>query len=129
MVAIYIYTASVTNINPPYLLLPLQYKSRCPKICPLVRSAFLLRSRGWTSYQGRQGASGKRANSDFLSRGWKILIGWLESVSAGCSRTWWTVTVEFGGQLRWNSVDSCSGIWWTVAVEFGGQLWWNSTPF
>ena len=24
---------SVTSINPPYLLLLLQYKSRCPKIC------------------------------------------------------------------------------------------------
>ena len=27
---------------------------------------------------GRQGASGKRANSDFPSQGWKILIGWLK---------------------------------------------------
>jgi hypothetical protein len=32
--SIYIYhLVSVTNINPPYLLLLLQYKSRCPKIC------------------------------------------------------------------------------------------------
>ena len=40
----------------------------------------------WTSYKGRQGASGKQANRDFPSRGWKILIGWLELGSAGCRR-------------------------------------------
>ena len=33
-------------------------------------------------YKGRQGASSKRANSDFPSRGWKILIGWQKSGSA-----------------------------------------------
>src|SRR6266700_4195110 len=32
---------SVMNINPPHSLLPLQYKSRCPKICLLAYSAFL----------------------------------------------------------------------------------------
>ena len=40
----------------------------------------------WTSCEGRQGASGKRANRDFPSRGWKILIGWLESGSVGYCR-------------------------------------------
>ena len=33
----------VTNMDPPYLLLPLQYKSFCPKIYLLVYGAFLLR--------------------------------------------------------------------------------------
>ena len=45
-----------------------------------------------------------------------------------CGGTRWTVAVELGGQLWWNSVDSvdsCGGTWWTVAVELGGQLRWN----
>src|SRR6266568_3215399 len=36
---LYIYKyrlTSVININPPHLLLPLQYKSHCPKICLLT---------------------------------------------------------------------------------------------
>ena len=40
--------------------------------------------------EARQGASGKRANSDFPSRGWKILIGWLNSGSAEYGRIWLT---------------------------------------
>jgi len=34
----------------------------------------------------RQGASSKRANGDFPSRGWKILIGWQESGSTKYGR-------------------------------------------
>jgi len=37
--------ASGTNTNPPYLLLPLQYKSRCPKVCLLARGASCLGGR------------------------------------------------------------------------------------
>jgi len=36
--------------------------------------------------RGRQGASSKRANGDFPSRGWKILIGWQESGSTEYGR-------------------------------------------
>ena len=32
--------------------------------------------------KGRQGASSKRASSDFPCRAWKILIGWQKSGSA-----------------------------------------------
>ena len=45
--------------------------------------------------KGRQGASAKRANGDFLSRGWKIVIGQFNCLLTGRSRTIGTPSVSF----------------------------------
>ena len=45
----------------------------------------IVRGSRWISRGGRQGASDKRANSDFLCWALKILIGWLKSGCVGYS--------------------------------------------
>ena len=49
--------------------------------------------------RGRQGASSKRANGDFPSQGWKILIGWQESGSTEYGRWRCPSTVTLVGQV------------------------------
>ena len=54
-----------------------------------------------TAYSaGRQSTSGKRANSDFPSQGWKILIGWLE---LGCRNL--TNQITLTAQLKFPDIS------------------------
>ena len=58
------------------MLVALQEGSKAVKqLGGAVENRQSFRGSRWTSYKGRQGASGKQANRDFLFWGWKILIG------------------------------------------------------